>query len=188
MNNSLQAPVLLVDDNPVKLFALESMLTDLALHLITAPSARDALQVLLNQEVAVILLDVNMPEMDGFELAELIRSHPRCAQTPIIFLSAVNTTEAYAFKGYSLGAVDYLADLNPVVIRAKVAVFVELFQKTRALRLLNAELEERVQERTAALTQLNAVLQDEIAERQKAELALQQAEEGQRFLAETGAL
>lgn len=106
MPHSSPIPILVVDDNPAKLLAVESMLTDLGLQLFTAPSGHKALEVLLHHDVAAILLDVHMPGMDGFEVAELIRSHPRFAQTPIIFLSAVTHAEAYQFRGYALGAVD----------------------------------------------------------------------------------
>jgi two-component system sensor histidine kinase/response regulator len=135
-------------------------------QLVRATSGQEALKRVLRQQFAVILLDVNLPDMDGFEVAHLIRAHPRSAHTPIIFISAVYQLEEHALKGYALGAVDYLHDLIPQVLRAKVAVFVELFQKTGALQrqaaaiqTLNAELEQRVQERTAAVVQANAELQ-----------------------------
>ena len=161
-----QATILLVDDNPAKLLALESVLSSLGEHLLTARSADEALRYLLHQVFAVIVLDVNMPGMNGFELAELIRGRERLQHTPIIFISAISPTETHAFKGYELGAVDYLYTPTPAVLRAKVAVFVDLFKKTAeveryadALRLLNTQLEQRVAERTAALQRSNEELQ-----------------------------
>jgi signal transduction histidine kinase len=161
-----QANILLVDDNPAKLLALESVLSSLGEHLMTARSADEALRYLLHQVFAVIVLDVNMPGMNGFELAELIRGRERLQHTPIIFISAISPTETHAFKGYELGAVDYIYTPTPEVLRAKVAVFVDLFKKTAeveryadALRLLNTQLEQRVAERTAALQRSNEELQ-----------------------------
>ncbi len=159
--------ILLVDDNPANLLALESILADLGQELVKAHSGRQALRYLLNQDVAVILLDVNMPGMNGFETAELIRRRKRSEHVPIIFVSAIDQTQNHALKGYSLGAVDYLpTPATPEVLRSKVAVFIELFKKTqevgrqeRALRALNAQLEQRVAERTAELQRSNEELQ-----------------------------
>src|SRR5712691_12653812 len=167
-----KANILLVDDNPTKLLALESALAGPKQHLSKARSTDEALCYLLRQDFAVILLDVNMPGMSGFELAELIRRRERSRHTPIIFVSAVSPTETHAFKGYELGDVDYIYTPTPEVLRAKVAVFADLFNKTAeakryadALRLLNAELEQRVAERTTALEALNAALEQQVAER-----------------------
>ena len=159
--------ILLVDDNPANLLALESILADLGQELVKAYSGRQALRYLLNQDVAVILLDVNMPGMSGFETAELIRRRKRSEHTPIIFVSAIDQTQNHALQGYSLGAVDYLpTPATPEVLRSKVAVFIELFKKTQevrrqeqALRALNAQLEQRVAERTAELQRSNEELQ-----------------------------
>jgi len=159
--------ILLVDDNPANLLALESILADLGQELVKAHSGRQALRYLLNQDVAVILLDVNMPGMNGFETAELIRRRKRSEHVPIIFVSAIDQTQNHALKGYSLGAVDYLpTPATPEVLRSKVAVFIELFKKTQevrrqeqALRALNAQLEQRVAERTAELQRSNEELQ-----------------------------
>ena len=160
------ASILLVDDNPTKLLALESVLASLGQNLLKAHSADEALRYLLHQDFAVIVLDVNMPDMNGFELAELIRRRERSRHTPIIFISAISPTETHAFKGYELGAVDYIYTPTPDVLRAKVAVFADLFAKTveaqqyaDALQRLNAQLEQRVAERTAALQQSNEDLQ-----------------------------
>jgi two-component system, sensor histidine kinase and response regulator len=151
--------ILLVDDNPGKLLVLESILADLGQNVVKARSAQEALLQLLQQEFAVLVLDVQLPGMDGFELAEVIRGHPRHALTPIIFISAVHRSEIHSFKGYALGAVDYLHTLIPEVLRAKVSVFVELGKKTEEIRRLNAELEQRVAERTAQLQRSNEELQ-----------------------------
>jgi two-component system sensor histidine kinase/response regulator len=127
--------ILLVDDQPANLVALEAMLQGLGQNLIKAESGREALKWLLTHEFAVILLDVKMPEMDGFETAELIRQRDKSRHTPILFLTAADATQAQAVRGYAVGAVDYL--VKPVVpefVRSKVAVFVELAKKTELLR------------------------------------------------------
>ena len=127
--------ILLVDDQPANLVALEAMLEDLGQNLVRAESGREALKRLLNDDFAVILLDVKMPEMDGFETAELIRQRDRSRHTPILFLTAADTSQTQAVRGYAVGAVDYL--IKPVVpefVRSKVAVFVELAKKNELLR------------------------------------------------------
>ena len=144
--------ILLVDDQPAKLLSYEVILQELGENLLVAQSAREALEHLLRTDVAVILVDVCMPEQDGFELVELIRAHPRFEKTPVIFVSAVMMTEPDRLRGYAAGAVDYVSvPIVPEVLRAKVRVFVELYRKTRELERLNADLERRVQERTAEL-------------------------------------
>ncbi len=144
--------ILMVDDQPAKLLSYEAMLGDLGVTLVSATSGRAALEVLLKQEIAVVLMDVSMPELDGFELAALIRQHPRYQQTAIIFISGVHLTDADRIRGYALGAVDYLpVPVIPEILRAKVGVFVDLYRKTRQLEDLNRDLERRVAERTAAL-------------------------------------
>ena len=125
-----QVSVLLVDDQPANLVALEAMLQGLGQRLVTASSGREALKRLLDEDFAVILLDVKMPEMDGFETAALIRERERSRHTPIIFLTAADRTQTYAVRGYAVGAVDYL--IKPIVpefVRSKVAVFVELARR-----------------------------------------------------------
>jgi two-component system sensor histidine kinase/response regulator len=127
--------ILLVDDQPANLIALEAMLQGLGQNLIKAESGREALKWLLTHEFAVILLDVKMPEMDGFETAELIRQRDKSRHTPILFLTAADATQTQAVRGYAVGAVDYL--VKPVVsefVRSKVSVFVELAKKTELLR------------------------------------------------------
>jgi signal transduction histidine kinase len=134
--------------------------------LIKAGSAREALEHLLKEDIAIVLSDVCMPELDGFELARMIRNHPRFQQTAIIFVSAVALTDPDRIKGYSYGAVDYvLVPIVPELLRAKVRVFADLFRKTRQLELLNAELERRVEERTAELTRANSELERRVEER-----------------------
>ncbi|WP_445240936.1 hybrid sensor histidine kinase/response regulator [Microcoleus vaginatus] len=132
---TLQPPhrvnVLLVDDRPENLIALEAILNSPSYHLVQANSGAEALRCLLNEDFAVILLDVQMPGMDGFETATLIRSRDRSRATPIIFITAFSSNDTHVFKGYSLGAVDYLfKPLEPEILTSKVQVFVELFQKT----------------------------------------------------------
>jgi signal transduction histidine kinase len=158
--------ILLVDDQPAKLLSYAAILQDLGENLITAGSAREALEQLLKQDIAIILSDVCMPELDGFELAGMIRDHPRFQQTAIIFVSAVALTDPDRIKGYNYGAVDYvLVPVVPELLRAKVRVFADLFRKTRQLEFLNAELERRVEARTAELTQANAELERRVEER-----------------------
>jgi diguanylate cyclase (GGDEF)-like protein/PAS domain S-box-containing protein len=193
--------ILLVDDQPKNLLALSALLDSSEVNLVKANSGKEALRCLLNQDFAVILLDVQMPEMDGFETAMLIRQRVRSQQTPIIFITALNRDDIHVERGYSLGAVDYiLKPFAPEILKSKVAVFVELFKKTQllkdqatlleaankklegeiiqrkiaeeALRLAHNSLEIKVQERTAQLAIANESLQAEITQRKIAEAAL----------------
>lgn len=144
--------ILMVDDQPGKLLSYEVMLAELGENLIQATSAKQALEILLKTDVAVVLMDVSMPDLDGFELATMIRQHPRFQRTAIIFISAVHLTDLDRLKGYEHGAVDYIS--VPVIaelLRAKVRVFAELHRKTRQLEALNRELEQRVVQRTEEL-------------------------------------
>src|SRR5215468_10137918 len=144
--------ILLVDDQPAKLMSYEVILAELGENLVKANSAREALQFLLKDDVAVVLVDVCMPELDGFELAKLLRNHPRYEKTAIIFISAIHLSDIDRVRGYETGAVDYVpVPVIPEILRAKVKIFVELWRKTRELKALNAELERRVHERTAEL-------------------------------------
>jgi PAS domain S-box-containing protein len=148
--------VLLVDDQPDKLLAYEVILQDLGENLVKTSSAREALQFLLKNDVAVVLVDVCMPELDGFQLAAMLRDHPRFRKTAIIFISAILLTDVDRLRGYEMGAVDYVpVPVVPEVLRAKVKVFAELFRKTHQLEELNSELERRVAERTAELEASN---------------------------------
>ena len=146
--------ILMVDDQPGKLLTYEAILAELGENLIKANSAKEALEKLLKIDVAVVLMDVSMPEIDGFELAEIIRQHPRFQKTAIIFISAVHLTDLDRLKGYQHGAVDYLSvPVVPEVLRAKVKVFTELHRKNQQLERLNSELEQRVVQRTSELQQ-----------------------------------
>jgi two-component system sensor histidine kinase/response regulator len=157
--------ILLVDDTPENLIAMEAVLVDLGQRLVKATSGQEALRLLLREEVAVILLDVNMPGMNGFETAALIRNRKQTEHVPIIFVSAISTTDTHMFKGYSLGAVDYIfTPVNAEVLRSKVAVFVDLVKKGAAVRLQAAQLQEA-----------NEVLRNEIITRKKAEEALKES-------------
>src|SRR5688572_8783013 len=168
--------ILLVDDQPGKLLSYEAILGPLGENLITARSGREALECLLRSEVAVILLDVNMPELDGFELAAMIREHPRYRKIAMIFISAIHLSDIDRLRGYEMGAVDYVpVPVVPEVLRAKVRVFAELYRKTRQLETLNRELEQRVAERTAELEASAARL---IGSEQRRTLALAAAHMG----------
>src|SRR6476661_8545872 len=135
--------VLLVDDQPARLLTYETILSELGQNLICARSGLEALEKLMKDEFAVVLLDVSMPDMDGFEAASLIHEHPRCEKTPIIFVTGFHVTELDRLKGYKLGAVDYVyIPVVPEILRSKVAVLVELFCKRRELQNLNRTLEE----------------------------------------------
>jgi signal transduction histidine kinase len=175
--------ILLVDDQPAKLLSYEVILEELGENLIKAGSARDALEQLLRNEIAVVLTDVSMPELDGFELAAMIREHPRFQRTAIIFVSAIHLTDPDRLRGYAAGAVDYLpVPLVPELMRAKVKVFAELYRKTRELELLNVELERRVDARTAELALANAQLEQRVEERtREREAALAQVHEMQKM-------
>ncbi len=152
--------ILMVDDQPAKLLSYEVMLGELDENLIKASSAKEALELLLKNDVAVVLMDVSMPEVDGFELANMIRQHPRFQKTAIIFISAVHLTDVDRLKGYKQGAVDYISvPVIPELLRAKVSVFSELHRKTRQLQTLNRELERRVEERTEELEKRSQTLQ-----------------------------
>ncbi|MDQ6626139.1 MAG: response regulator [Verrucomicrobiota bacterium] len=142
--------ILLVDDRPDKLLAHEAILAELGEDLVRATSGSEALRCLLQRDFAVILLDVNMPVMDGFETAAMIRQRPRSETTPIIFISAVNDTENHVSRGYSLGAVDYiLTPVVPEILRAKIAVFVDLFRKTEQVKRRAEERAEFIREQAA---------------------------------------
>ena len=165
MRSHDQANILMVDDQPGKLLSYEAILSSLGENLIQARSAREALEILLRQDVAVVLMDVSMPDIDGFELADMMHNHPRFQKTAIIFISAVHLTDVDRIKGYQSGAVDYISvPVVPELLRAKVSVFAELHRTTRQLEKLNRELEQRVQERTEEIRQLNGQLEQRVAE------------------------
>jgi PAS domain S-box-containing protein len=165
MSKHDQANILMVDDQPGKLLTYEAILNDLGENLIKAKSAREALDQLLRHDIAVVLMDVSMPEIDGFELADMMHQHPRFHKTAIIFISAVHLTDLDRIKGYRSGAVDYISvPVVPELLRAKVSVFTELHRKNRQLERLNRELEERVEERTEEIRSLNSQLEQRVAE------------------------
>jgi response regulator RpfG family c-di-GMP phosphodiesterase len=151
--------ILLVDDQPAKLLAYEVILKELGENLVKASSGREALEYLLKNDVAIILVDVCMPELDGFELAAMIREHPRFQKIAMIFISAIQVSDIDRLRGYEMGAVDYVpVPVVPEVLRAKIKVFAELHRKTRELERLNLELEDRVRARTAELEESHARL------------------------------
>src|SRR6516162_7947064 len=147
-----QVNILMVDDQPAKLLSYEVILGELGENLLKASSGTEALEQLLKSDVAVVLMDVSMPDLDGFQLADMIREHPRFQKTAIIFISAVHLSDLDRIKGYQRGAVDYISvPVVPEVLRAKVSVFAELHRKTRQLEKLNRDLELRVAQRTQEL-------------------------------------
>jgi two-component sensor histidine kinase/ActR/RegA family two-component response regulator len=172
MSADAKANILLVDDQPRNLQVLEAILADLGQNLVRAYSGLEALQRVLEADFAVIVLDIQMPGMDGLETAARIQRGARSHATPIIFLTAYDADHLEVFQGYSVGAVDYLSKpFQPAIFRSKVAAFVELFKKTQQLKLQAQLLEER----TAELTKANADLRREIAQREQAEEALRTA-------------
>src|SRR5215204_733276 len=179
--------VLLVDDRPENLLAMQTILEDLGQNLVCASSGHEALRFLLIEDVALILLDVQMPGLNGFEFAELVRARERTQNTPIIFVSANSVDEQYVFKGYSLGAVDYLTKpFQPEILKSKVIFFTKLFRQNQeikrqaklledanvALDSANIDLEARVQERTVDLEAVNEKLASELEARKKSETRL----------------
>jgi len=153
-----RSKILLVDDRPDNLMALEAILASLDQELVTASSGEEALKRLLVDDFAVILLDVQMPGMDGFETANRIKQRGRTRDTPIIFLTAIDREPHHAFRGYAVGAVDYIAKpFDPWLLRAKVSVFVELFEKGERLaemarqQIRHFDLMTEVTERLSAL-------------------------------------
>jgi len=152
--------ILIVDDDATKRFALRTILAPLDEDVVEASSGADALRQLLRHEFAVVLLDVRMPIMDGFETAQLIRQRPRSELTPIIFVTALDQAETDMGRGYTLGAVDFVfAPVVPSIMRAKVSVFVELYRAQQELRRYRTQLETLVEERTIALTAINRELE-----------------------------
>jgi CheY-like chemotaxis protein len=152
-----KAKILLVDDRPENLVALEAILQSLDLDLVTADSGEEALKHLLVDDFAVILLDVQMPGMDGFETAAHIKQRERTRHIPIVFLTAISSEPSHTFRGYAAGAVDYLSKpFDPWVLRAKVAVFIDLFEKNRQLEEQARRLQRQVD--AGVTTEMNAAL------------------------------
>src|ERR1700726_2854342 len=144
--------ILMVDDQPGKLLTYEAILGELGENLVKACSGREALDFLLKMDIAVVLMDVSMPELDGFQLADMIRQHPRFQKIAIIFISAVHLTDLDRLQGYQRGAMDYISvPVVPELLRAKVSVFAELHRKARELELLNRACRQRVIARRAEL-------------------------------------
>src|SRR5579859_2484340 len=168
----IKVPILIVDDKPQNLLVLADLLAPLGEEIIQAQSGKEALRVLLQREVAIILLDVQMPDIDGYELAGLVRQRERSRSTPIIFITAHDRDSEEITKGYALGAVDYVfKPVAPVILRAKVSVFVDLFKKTAAIR------ERAVLERTLLSENLRVR-----TEKIEAEMALRKVEERQAMI------
>jgi len=166
MNAQERVNILLVDDQQAKLLSHEAILAGIGENLLKATSASQAFECLLKNEIALVLIDVCMPDLDGFELAAMIREHPRFETTAIIFVSAIMMTYPDQLRGYQLGGVDYVpVPVVPELLRAKVKVFVDLYRKTRQLERFNAELEKRVAERTSELQRFNEQLELRIKER-----------------------
>ena len=183
MNASERVNILLVDDQQSKLLSHEAVLEEIGENLLKASSARQAFEYLLKHEIALVLIDVCMPDLNGFELAGMIREHPRFRTTAIIFVSAIMLTYPDQLRGYQLGGVDYVpVPVVPELLRAKVKVFLDLYRKTRALERFNAELETRVAERTSELQRFNEQLEQRIKERtRERETALAQRFEAQKM-------
>jgi hypothetical protein len=160
IGSKVKVNILVVDDDPTKRFALKAIMAALDENVVEASSGADALRQLLRGEFAVVLLDVRMPVMDGFETAQLIRQRPRSELTPIIFVTALDQAETNMYRGYDLGAVDFVfAPIVPAILRAKVSVFVELYRAQQELRRYRSQLETLVEERTTALTAINRELE-----------------------------
>src|SRR5215467_8930182 len=202
MTASRKVNILLVDDQPARLLTYQAVLADLGQNLVSARSGREALEKLMQEEFALVLLDVSMPDMDGFEAAQLIHEHPRFERTPIIFVTGVHVSELDRLKGYKAGAVDYVSiPVIPEILRSKVSVLVELHCKRRELSELNrslAQTNERLSQANTALqvektreleavnatlqtanadlARINRSLQSEIRERLRAEEALKDAD------------
>ncbi len=141
MTRKEKVNILMVDDQPAKLLSYEVILGELGENLVKASSGKEALELLLKNDFAVVLMDVSMPEIDGFEMAEIIHQHPRFQKTAIIFISGVHLTDLDQIKGYQRGAVDYISvPVIPELLRAKVSVFAELHRKSHQLEILNQEL------------------------------------------------
>lgn len=161
MSETHKVNILMVDDQPAKLLSYEAILANLDANLIKARSGREGLELLLKHDIAVVLLDVSMPEITGFEMADIMRQHPRFQKTAILFISAVRMTDLDRIKGYQSGAVDYISvPVVPEVLRAKVSVFVELHRKSKELGDLNRELESRVEQRTRQLQESENLLRE----------------------------
>jgi PleD family two-component response regulator len=174
MENEPRVNILLVDDQPANLLALEAVLESLGQNLVRAHSGEEALRHLIQMDFAVILLDVLMPGMNGFETAALIRERDRNSHMPIIFLTAGGKTETEMFRGYAVGAIDYLLKpIRPAVLRSKVSVLIDLHRRTAEVHHLKEELSHRTRE----MEGLNSMLKTESENRKKIEEELRRSEE-----------
>ena len=174
--------ILLVDDQPANLLALEAVLESLGQNLVRANSGEEALRYLIQKDFAVILLDVLMPGMDGFETAGWIRHRDRSRHTPIIFLTAGGKTETEMFQGYAAGAIDYLLKpFVPEVLRSKVSVLIDLYRRTEDIREINEKLSLKAKE----LVILNMKLEIENGKRDRTVKKLQHSDEGLKDLQST---
>lgn len=178
MTTTDNIPILLVDDRQENLTALEGLLDGMGLETLTATSGNDALRLTLKHDFAIVIMDVRMPDMDGFETAELMRAYPKTSTLPIIFVSAVMKDTQHQFKGYETGAFDYLLKpVDPTILRSKVRVFCELYRQRQRLEIHEQQLETLVKERTAELQEANEQLQRELAERTRVEEILNRLNE-----------
>ena len=170
MNDNEKANILLVDDKPENLLALETILDDENVELFKANSGNQALALILEHDFALTLLDVQMPNMDGFETAELMRGNKKTRHIPIIFVTAINKEQKYIFKGYEAGAVDYLfKPLEPEILKSKVKVFLDLYNQKKLIKKQALELEHKVTELNAAFLELQK--KEKILHQQAEELA-----------------
>ena len=168
-----QQKILIVDDRPDNLMVLEQTLASVDADVIRAESGNQALTACLNHDFALAILDVQMPGMDGYELASLLRDDPKTAHLPIVFLTATHPEEQQIFRGYEAGAVDYIVKpYEPRVLLSKAGVFLELANQRAELERHRERLEELVEERTRELAAANETLQGELIVRQRAEEAL----------------
>jgi response regulator RpfG family c-di-GMP phosphodiesterase len=170
MTDDARIPVLLVDDRQENLTSLRELLESPGLDICEARSGEEALRLSLKHDFAIVLMDVRMPDMDGIETAELMRSNPKTRDIPIIFITGHLQDANYQFKGYEAGAVDYLLKpIEPIIVRSKVRVFCDLYRQRRRLELREQNLEGIIAKRTAELRDINERLQLELTERRRAE-------------------
>ncbi|MGK7933473.1 MAG: PAS domain S-box protein [Microcystaceae cyanobacterium] len=170
--------ILVVDDQRSNLLITQGVLQSLGHNVVTATNGKEAIQKLKEQEFAIIILDVQMPIMDGFETAQKIRENPKISHLPILFVTGSESEEIKIFKGYDLGAVDYLIKpIHPRILRGKVSIFLQLYQQQKQLQAANFQLEDRVEQRTQALKQINGSLQDQIKESKKLQKERSQIEQ-----------
>jgi two-component system cell cycle response regulator len=175
MSDESKTKILIVDDRPENLLSLESLLERPDVEILTADSGNSALSLVLDHEFALILLDVQMPEMDGFETAEIIRNNRKSMNTPIIFITAIGREEQYTTRGYEVGAVDFMyKPINPQVLISKVAVFIELYRQRQALERTGMELKKKISELEEAGRKITEQ-QEEVVKQERLKVLLQLA-------------